>query len=96
VQRVKEVDDALSELVFEVELLTLSYLLSARDQILSSVVNILQEILRCSFQKQNLIVVVPMMGKVATLFTDKLAVKLAVGNVAATVVGAQSLIAWGS
>lgn len=48
-QRVKKVNDALSELVFEVKLLALSYLLSARDQILCSVVNILQEILRRGF-----------------------------------------------
>ena len=95
-QRVKKVNDALSELIFEVKLFTLSYLLSARDQIRCSVVDILQEILRRGFQKQNLIVMIPMMGEVATLFTDKLTVKLAVGNVAATMIGAQSLIARGS
>ena len=49
-QGVKEVNDALAKLVFQVELFTLGYLLSALHQIGRALIDVLKEVLSSSFQ----------------------------------------------
>lgn len=60
-QRVKEVDDAFPQLIFQVELFTLSDLLATLDQIIAAFVDVLQEVLGGGLEQKNLIIVVPMM-----------------------------------
>ena len=94
-QRVKEVDDAFSELVLEIELFALRYLLATLKQVARAFVDILQEILSSRLEKQNLVIVVAMVGQVTALLTDQLVVQLAVRDVVSPVVRTQGhLAAW--
>jgi len=77
VQTIEKIYDAVTKLVFQIELFTLGDVLSALQQHGSSGVNLLKEVLCCGFQQQNLIVVIPMMTQIAAFFTYKLTVHAA-------------------
>ena len=88
-QGVKEVNDALSQLVFEVEFLALCDLLATLDQVACPLINVLQEILSCSLQQQDLVVVVTMVRQIAAFFAHQLVVHRAVSHIVPSVIGAQ-------
>ena len=92
-ERVEEVDDALAQVVFEVELLALHDLLPALDQVARPLVDVLQEVLRGGLQEQDLVVVVPVVRQVAALLADELVVQAAVRHVVSPVVRAQAQLA---
>lgn len=75
VQRVEEVDDALAQLVFQVELFALRDLLPTRNQAARPLVDVLQKVLRRRFQQQDLVVVVAVVRKVAALLAHQLVVQ---------------------
>ena len=60
VKRVKEVYYRFSKLILKIELFTLLDLLSTLDEVVSPLVDILEEILSSCFEKQDLVVVVAM------------------------------------
>ena len=91
VERVEEVNDALAKLVLQVKLLALRDLHPALHQIGRALVDILQEVLGCSFQEEDLVVMIAVVGQVAALFADQLVVKVAVSDVGSSMVWAKVL-----
>ena len=91
-ERIEKIYDALAKLILQVELFALGDLLTTLDQIVCPFINILEEVLSGSLEQQDLVVVVPVMGKVAALLTDKLVMQAAVSHVAAAMVRAEGLL----
>ena len=90
-ERVKEVNDALTKLVLQVEFFALSNLLPALEKVSCTFINVLQEVLGCSFQEKDLVVVITMMGQVTAFFTNQLIVKAAIGYVSSSMIRAEVL-----
>ena len=51
VKRIEEVNNTLTKLILEIELLALNDLLATLNQVVCSFIDVLQEVLRCCFQK---------------------------------------------
>ena len=69
-------------------------LLSALNQVIATFVNVLKEILCGGLEQKDLIIVVTVMRQIATLLADELIVQTAVGDVASSVIRAQSQLLW--
>ena len=93
-QRVKEVDNALSQLIFQVKLFALGDLLATLDQIIAALVDILEEILGGGLEQENLVVVIAMVRQITALLADQLIMQAAVSDIATPVVGAQGQLLW--
>ena len=91
-KRIEEVDDALTERILQVELFTLSDLLPTVHKVLCALVDVLEEVLSGRLQKEDLVVVVAMMGQVATFLTDELIVQTAVSYVCSAMIWTQVLL----
>ena len=93
-QRVEEVDNALSKLILEVKLFALGDLLATLDQIIAALVDILEEILGGGLEQKNLVVVIAMVRQITALLADQLIMQAAVSDIATPVVGAQGQLLW--
>ena len=91
-ERIEKIYDALAKLILQVELFALGDLLTTLDQIVCPLINVLEEVLSGSLEQQDLVVVVPVMGKVAALLADKLVMQAAVSHIAAAMVRAEGLL----
>lgn len=91
-ERIEEINDALSKLVLQVELFTLGNLLPALHQISRALIDVLQEVLGSSFQQQDLVIVITVVRQVTALFTDQLIMEATVCNVCSSVIWAQILL----
>ena len=93
VKRIEEVNNTLTKLILEIELLALNDLLATLNQVVCSFIDVLQEVLRCCFQKEDLVVMVSVVGQVTAFFANELVVQAAVGYITATMVRAESQLA---
>jgi hypothetical protein len=89
VHRIEEVNDALPQLVLEIELLALGNLHTTLDQIGSALVYILQEVRGSRLEQQYLIVVILVMGQVAALLADQFTMQTTVSYIGSSMVGTQ-------
>ena len=89
---VKELDYGLTDLSFQIELCALADKESLLRQAVHLLIDHLQIVLGRCLEQQNLVVVVSVVRKVATLFADELLMSYAVGHVRLQVVGADSLL----
>ena len=88
-EAIEEFDYRFPELVLQVKLFALRDEGARLHQVAGALIDVLQEVLGCCLEQQNLVVVVPMVRKIAALFAHQLVVQRTVGDVRLVVVAAR-------